>query len=702
MRLFSSRKRPVHLGPYPMERMPRTVDRDSAVRPPTTSARILLSSAATGSFAEIAVSYLRLFDDLRQGPVASERAPLPDDAAALTNELKAACYFLDAAMVGCCRVPEFARFGPHQDEATSENHTHALVVMTGYGREPESDNLACSWVAESRRHQSALRSAEIACVVAGYIRRLGFPAVAHTLTTSAVHHEILAIESGLAWRNGDEVVNPFLGTGFVTAIVTTAMPLCPDSPLAPPSGSLGGMLRQVAFFFGVGGTRSGLQLRLERRRRSDLGTHPMEKIKRVDQPTTLILEDEVPRVPKRAEFFQRALRGDLGERTQRERHRFAIKHPLANAMAPLIGALVPLQDGEVADAVDRGTSDPRANTSAIRSLAHHLDADMVGICEAKAYTWYSHDRAGKSVVPSHRYAIVMVIDQGQDTMDGASGDDWISGSQSIRAYLRGAEIAGLLAAQIRALGHSARSHTNADSQVLHIPLVLLAGLGELSRIGELVLNPFLGARFKTVVVTTDMPLDIDRPIDFGLQDMCGKCRKCARECPVNAISHRDKVMFNGYEMWKPDVERCARYRVTNTKGSACGRCMKMCPFTNEGLLAHRFFLWLAIKAPLIRRWIPLLDDLVRNGSRNPVKKWWHDLEWLPRGVAVRPMAVNQRDLNPKKGRKLPQTQEIAYYTAAAMPAPDADGAVPIDRKAALRAAQTMETPMDALLRTRRR
>ena len=24
-----------------------------------------------------------------------------------------------------------------------------------------------------------------------------------------------------------------------------------------------------------------------------------------------------------------------------------------------------------------------------------------------------------------------------------------------------------------------------------------------------------------------------------------------------------KVMFNGYEMWKPDVERCTRYRVTN-------------------------------------------------------------------------------------------------------------------------------------------
>ena len=45
----------------------------------------------------------------------------------------------------------------------------------------------------------------------------------------------------------------------------------------------------------------------------------------------------------------------------------------------------------------------------------------------------------------------------------------------------------------------------------------MAGLGELSRIGELVLNPFLGPRSKSIVFTTDLPLQPDRPIDFGLQ-----------------------------------------------------------------------------------------------------------------------------------------------------------------------------------------
>ena len=84
-----------------------------------------------------------------------------------------------------------------------------------------------------------------------------------------------------------------------------------------------------------------------------------------------------------------------------------------------------------------------------------------------------------------------------------------------------------------------------------------AGLGELSRIGELALNPFVGPRFKSVVLTTDLPLVPDKPIDFGLQYFCSRCLKCARECPVSAIPFGGKVVFNGYEIWKPDVERCA-------------------------------------------------------------------------------------------------------------------------------------------------
>ena len=255
---------------------------------------------------------------------------------------------------------------------------------------------------------------------------------------------------------------------------------------------------------------------------------------------------------------------------------------------PVLRCMVPHQDGPMAAAESNDAfADAEANTKALKSLSYHLGADLTGVCEVPDYAWYSHRADGEPIAKRHRYAVVMLIDQGYDTMEGASGDDWISGCQSMRGYLRGAEIAGVMAEFLRSQGVSARPQTNADSEVLHIPLILLAGLGELSRIGELALNPFVGPRFKSVVLTTDLPLIPDKPIDFGLQYFCSHCLKCARECPVSAIPFGDKVMFNGYEIWKPDVERCARYRITNQKGSACGRCMKTCPPQQGGFRRRR-------------------------------------------------------------------------------------------------------------------
>ena len=128
----------------------------------------------------------------------------------------------------------------------------------------------------------------------------------------------------------------------------------------------------------------------------------------------------------------------------------------------------------------------------------------------------------------------MIIDQGFETMEGASGDDWIAVAQSMRAYLRFSLLGGVIAKQIRNMGYSAKAHTSRDGEVLQPPLLLLSGLGEVSRIGEVILNPLLGPRLismKSGVVTTDMPMAHDKPIDFGLQAFCEACNKCARECP---------------------------------------------------------------------------------------------------------------------------------------------------------------------------
>ena len=675
--------RPYHLGPLPMEVLPRdeAVLAREAARPPLEEEPF---AAPGGSPFALAVErYRALFAGLADGPAAPAKAPLPNVPRRLVVDIKGGGYFLNASQIAVCAIPANAWLGSAEPLA----HETAIVVIVEHGRQPEADNLAHDWVVGSVVAAGDLRAAEVACCIAGHIRLMGFEAVAHMTGQSAVDRARLAVMAGAAVRDGNGIRHPYLGERFSVAVVSTDYTLPPDMPLADDAQNPGGL----RYWLGINGAESGRERRRREARASHLSRYPMEQVKRQDRPTTIIRDEEVPRVPKRAAFFTRATYGDLGEKAKKERQRFATKHPFALGMIPLIRNMVPLQDGGTAAEQAPGTSDPAANAKAIKSLSYMLGADLTGICEIPRYAWFSHHEDGREVPMYHRYAIVMLIDQEYETMEGASGDDWISGAQSMRSYMRGAEIAGVMADTLRGMGHSARPQTNSDSDVLHIPLVLWAGLGELSRIGELVLNPFVGPRFKSVVVTTDLPLEVDRPVNFGLQDFCNSCLKCARECPCDAIPWGGKVMFNGYEMWKPDVERCTRYRLTNIKGSACGRCMKTCPLnkvvTADGPLLTRAASWMGVNAMWAKpAMIPAavkLDDRLGHGKRNLLKKWWLDLEIVD-GVCVEPKGTNQRDIEPEKEAKMdPAKQKIAYYPAEVMPPPCEPEAVLLDRKRAL-------------------
>ncbi|NOX28743.1 MAG: 4Fe-4S dicluster domain-containing protein, partial [Actinobacteria bacterium] len=555
------------------------------------------------------------------------------------------------------------------------------------------------WIDGTRQAAADLRAAELGVITADYIRRLGFEAVAHTPTTTELNLDAVALQCGLVEVHGSTLRAPFLDGGFALSVVSTTMALEPDCPLK--SRGLADRLRSTSslgWVLGRGGTRAGVGRLNGDHRPLHMGRYPMEKIKRADEATTLIIDDEVPRVPVRGGGFPRAANGDMGPKFKAEVKVFAFKTPQAQGYVQQIAEMVRHQDGEVAAVPHPSTADAQANTDALKALAYHLGGDMVGVCEVPDYAWYSHRGNGEVIEPHHQNAVVILLDQGYETMEGASGDDWVSGAQSMRAYMRGAQIAGIMSDHIRSLGWSARSQTNRDSEVLHVPLVLKAGLGELSRIGEVVLNPFVGPRFKSVVLTTNMPIVPDRHVDFGLQDFCTKCTKCARECPCGAIPFGEKVMFNGAEMWKPDVEKCTKYRLGNLKGAACGRCMKTCPYNIEGVLSERAFLWAAIHLPFSRRFIANLDDKVGNGSINKVKKWWWDLEWVDGKAIEPPKGTNARGLNMKGGR-MATRQKIAHYPADVLPPGDAIG-VPVKllRKEAVLRGQQAESPAEARIR----
>ncbi|NNF90879.1 MAG: reductive dehalogenase, partial [Boseongicola sp.] len=429
-----------------------------------------------------------------------------------------------------------------------------------------------------------------------------------------------------------------------------------DRPLARRQPGLG-----PRWWLGYRTAKSAFNRDPYARRAFHMGPHPFETLKRTDAPTTFIDEPRVPRVPKRTDMFARAQFGDLGPAVQEgaKGGHYARKAAPSMAERRMLGAFVLLQDG----APGRGPRpvDAPGNALAVKATSYFLGIDAVGISRCPDWTWYSHDATGTPIDPPHPNAISMIVDQGFETMEGASGDDWISVAQSMRAYLRFSLLGGVIAQQIRNLGYSAKAHTVLDGDVLQPPLLLLSGLGEVSRIGEVILNPFLGPRLKSGVVTTDMPLDHDKPIDFGLQAFCGACNKCARECPSGAITAGPKLMFNGYETWKSDSQKCATYRITTQGGAMCGRCMKTCPWNLEGLFAEKPFRWAAMTLPVLAPHLAKLDDRLGRGGLNPVKKWWWDLEIDDKGAyRPTPHPVNARDLQTDLDLRY-EDQTLAVY-----------------------------------------
>jgi reductive dehalogenase len=354
------------------------------------------------------------------------------------------------------------------------------------------------------------------------------------------------------------------------------------------------------------------------------GRFPMEKLKKVDLPTTRIT-DNVPRFDERKHGFNRAGRGDLGPVAARECPRFIPKFPVSASLANMTSYLAPVVDGEVAPTKAPIPKDPQILSRHIKRLGYFLRADIMGICRLPQYAVYSYDKDGNPVELNHQFAIVILIDQDYETMRGSTGRDWISGSQSFISYSTTAFISCIMADYIRKLGYPARAHHARNYQVVLPPLLLWAGTGEMSRAG-IMLNPFLGTRFKAAAVTTDLPLLPDKPVDFGLQEFCQKCLKCAVECPANAISKSDKVMHNGYEHWKFDADRCTLFRVINQAGCSCGRCIRVCPWNKPEGRIHDTVRWMVKHTPFLDKFIVKMDDIWGYGKQDKRYKWWFDLE----------------------------------------------------------------------------
>jgi len=98
------------------------------------------------------------------------------------------------------------------------------------------------------------------------------------------------------------------------------------------------------------------------------------------------------------------------------------------------------------------------------------------------------------------------------------------------------------------------------------------------------ITPQYGPRVRLCKIFTDLPLEPDKPIEFGVNEFCKKCKLCAEHCEVDAISMDDDPSFEvacrsnnpGALKWYTDVERCYLYWCENS--ADCSTCIKVCPY----------------------------------------------------------------------------------------------------------------------------
>jgi epoxyqueuosine reductase len=226
----------------------------------------------------------------------------------------------------------------------------------------------------------------------------------------------------------------------------------------------------------------------------------------------------------------------------------------------------------------------------IKKITHTFGATLVGITKLNPdWVYQGHLRgvgSGDYEVPKHwEYAIVFATPHEWDMFYSNA----VYGT-SFDAYSRERIIGARLENFIQQLGYPARAHVPPmHYDLVTPPIAVDAGLGEQGRMG-LLITPELGANARLAVVTTNIPMEADKPIDFGVKEFCKKCKICAERCVTGAISHADEPDIEfGYRRWRIKCELCFQVwcsMATSEPGRGCRVCLAVCPYSRKNNWLH--------------------------------------------------------------------------------------------------------------------
>jgi reductive dehalogenase len=239
--------------------------------------------------------------------------------------------------------------------------------------------------------------------------------------------------------------------------------------------------------------------------------------------------------------------------------------------------------------------EPAPLTKLVKETAQLYGADLVGVTVLDEKWVYSEDvfkpfsieEAQKPNETDEKFVIpesvnrAIVIAHAMDAEMIETAPDVEASTTVAFGYSRMGMAAVSLAEFIRTLGYIAIPCMN--DTAMSVPLAIEAGLGEVGRHG-LLITPEFGSNVRLCKVLTNMPLDVDQPIDMGISQFCEQCLLCADHCPADAITKGERsfegVCQNnnpGVNKWHVHSSNCLRFWQQN--GADCAKCIAVCPFT---------------------------------------------------------------------------------------------------------------------------
>lgn len=271
---------------------------------------------------------------------------------------------------------------------------------------------------------------------------------------------------------------------------------------------------------------------------------------------------------------------------------------------------------------------PEEMTADVKRAGTFLGADAVGVCEYDERWVYTHhysrrDQREKALHLPEGLTHVVVIVNEMDQATIQTAPSALSGAATGQGYSKDIIAVLSLTQYIRNLGYTAIASLN--DTALSIPLAVQAGLGEYGRLG-LLMTPEFGPRVRIAKIFTDMPLQPDEPVHFGVREFCGICRRCVKGCPARAISDGEPTEavhsvsnIPGVKKWTINAEKC--FALWANQGTDCSICIRVCPYNRDFSRWHNR-LWRRLAGTSLRKLMLWLDERSSRADRQVASWWW--------------------------------------------------------------------------------